>query len=174
VAEWVLNLHRHESPTGAVRNQIAALIREQWCPDATPELNTFLNDDRAEVTTEGQKANNVFQYGDIEIEVGTVHSVKGETHTATLYLETFNYENDSKRLLLFLKGQYPEAESKKVRHIENLKVAHVAFSRPTHLLVFACQEAAIVGHESDLKNNGWEIKNVNEILNHEQPISIRG
>ena len=127
VAEWVLNLHRHESPVGTVRDQIAALIREQWCPDATPELNTFLNDEKEEITTEGQKANNVSRHGDIEIEVGTVHSVKGETHTATLYLETFNYENDSKRLLLFLKGQYPEAESKKVRHIENLKVAHVAF-----------------------------------------------
>ena len=32
---------------------------------------------------------NVYKEDDIEIEVSTVHSVKGETHAATLYLETF-------------------------------------------------------------------------------------
>ncbi len=31
------------------------------------------------------------KYSNIEVEVGTVHSVKGETHTATLYLETMYY-----------------------------------------------------------------------------------
>ncbi|MGB8479163.1 MAG: hypothetical protein WCE63_10015 [Acidobacteriaceae bacterium] len=69
---------------------------------------------------------------------------------------------------------YPEKESKKARHIENLKVAHVAFSRPTHLLAFACQKTAIAGHEADLKAYGWEIRHVSEILKHEKPISIPG
>ena len=73
------------------------------------------------------------------LEVGTVHSVKGETHFATLYLET-NYQKDcdASRLIDFLKGNRPKAQMKKAYHQQNLKIAHVAFSRPTHLLAFAC------------------------------------
>lgn len=170
LAEWALILRRRESAVQTVRDQIAVLIRKEWCPDASAELGRFLNDNESELSAEPQKANNIFLQGncDIKIEVGTVHSVKGETHTATLYLETYyDKKTCSDRLLPFLKGLYPENESKKARHIENLKVAHVAFSRPTHLLAFACKKAAITGHEADLREHGWEIRDVAEVLKHE-------
>ena len=32
---------------------------------------------------------NFYETADIKIEIGTVHSAKGQTHAATLYLETF-------------------------------------------------------------------------------------
>ena len=34
---------------------------------------------------------NIYHDSGIDIEVGTVHSVKGETHVATLYMETFYF-----------------------------------------------------------------------------------
>ena len=121
LAEWALILRRRESTVQTVRDQIAVLIRKEWCPDASAELDRFLNDNESELSDEPQKANNIFPQGDcdIKIEVGTVHSVKGETHTATLYLETYyDKKTCSDRLLPFLKGLYPENESKKARHIE--------------------------------------------------------
>ena len=97
--------------------------------------------------------------------MATVHSVKGETHTATLFMETHYYNStDSVRLIKFLKGSRPLAELQKVRHIQNLKVAHVAFSRPALLLVFACRAESIVGHEHGLRANGWEIRSVSELV----------
>lgn len=108
---------------------------------------------------------NCFIDGDIAIEVGTVHSVKGETHRATLYLESnYKKKTDSQRLLPFLKGQYPADLLGKPEHIENLKIAHVAMSRPTHLLAFACSRKTIAGHEDVLAANGWEICRTTEVM----------
>ena len=100
----------------------------------------------------------MFRDEKITIEVGTVHSVKGETHRATLYLETsYKKKVDSQRLLPFIKGEYPKELVGKPEHIENLKLAHVAMSRPTHLLAFACHKQSISGHEDALIMNGWKM-----------------
>ena len=48
---------------------------------------------------------NVYKDGDIEIEVATVHSVKGETHAATLFLETKNYKYESEHFGAQLNGE---------------------------------------------------------------------
>lgn len=161
LSEWILLLHRKEKTPLQIRDTIAAAIRNEKDIDLTTELELYLTNNDLEFSEEEQKASNIFiSDNGIPIEVGTVHSVKGETHTATLYLETFYYDLDSKRLLPFLKGKYPEDESQKVRHRENLKIAHVAFSRPTHLLAFACHEDNINGHEKELTDNGWSILKV--------------
>ena len=70
------------------------------------------------------------------IDVSSVHAVKGETHTATLMLETFYSGYDLHRILPYLKGQ--EATGREAKRVkESLKVALVACSRPTHLLAAA-------------------------------------
>lgn len=44
---------------------------------------------------------------EIEVKVDTVHGVKGETHKATLYLETYyNKIHDLRKILPFLKGRF--------------------------------------------------------------------
>jgi hypothetical protein len=99
------------------------------------------------------------------IDVGTVHSIKGETHTATLYLET-DYENsvDGKRLADFLIGKRPSAKLAGPVYQQNLRVAHVAFSRPTHLVAFACYASSISKHEAALRKNGWVLHTVSSLL----------
>lgn len=82
---------------------------------------------------------NLIEFEDIgEIQVGTVHSVKGQTHTATLYLET-SYQFDggksyeSQRLCeQFKANNLDGTEGKRVK--QSAKMAYVGFSRPTHLL----------------------------------------
>jgi DNA helicase II / ATP-dependent DNA helicase PcrA len=126
-----------------IQNEIDPLIH----PDVIETTNQYVSD-----------------YGST-IKVGTVHSVKGETHSATLYLETYyQKKTDSQRLIEFLKGNRPKKYLVKAYHIQNLLMAHVAFSRPKKLLVFACQASNISGHEDDLKKNGWEIHSVSNLL----------
>ncbi len=161
LSEWIIQLYRGERTRVRIKDEIATFIRNTQCIEQTNTLTQFLSDNKPEYLNEEQESSNIFKTDDeISIEVGTVHSVKGETHTATLYLETFNYDLDSKRLLPFLKGEYPKKESKLARHRENLKIAHVAFSRPTHLVAFACTIENINGHEKELSKNGWSIINV--------------
>ena len=122
--------------------------------DTKESINQFISDDG------------------IIVNVGTVHSVKGETHAATLYLETDYYgKTDAKRLINFLKGKRNPRELGMKHHEENLKIAHVAFSRPKHLLAFACQASNITGHEKELKGNGWVIRSVPELITGREEIA---
>lgn len=93
------------------------------------------------------------------INLDTIHGVKGETHTATLYLETFHYgyEFDNGKIIDYLKRIHTEP---KTRQKQMLKLAYVGMSRPSHLLCVAIREEAIKGHEVDLIGLGWDIVDV--------------
>jgi len=104
---------------------------------------------------------NIFEVDGIKLHVGTVHSVKGETHCATLYLETYYYLDgnksfESQRLIDQLKGtQIPPSAGSRTK--QSARVVYVGFSRPTHLLCVACRRDRILGHETELENAGWII-----------------
>jgi len=84
---------------------------------------------------------NCYEYDGVTVEVGTVHSAKGQTHAATLYLECFYQgEYESKRLADCFNGKahgLSGCSKSEIRKKEAIKMAYVGFSRPTHLLCFA-------------------------------------
>ena len=111
--------------------------------------------------TEDRSHENKVIYDGVEIEISTIHSAKGQTHEATLYLETFYKKNDIEDIIEFLKGNSPTSnDTQKCR----LKMAYVGMSRPRSLLCVAAREESIAAHADDLIKAGWEIKSVNEIL----------
>lgn len=72
----------------------------------------------------------------------TVHGVKGETHDATLYLETENKNSsDIKRILPYL-GVGKLGSSKEVE--QSRKCVYVGMSRPNKLLCLAIQESTYI------------------------------
>ena len=102
---------------------------------------------------------NILNFHGFDIEVGTIHSAKGETHLATLYLETFygkgngNYE--SQRLASQFK--YQNFSDQRAQHIQSTKMAYVGFSRPTHLLCVAIQKERFEANLSDIDRDKWAI-----------------
>lgn len=100
---------------------------------------------------------NKINYHGFDIDITTVHSVKGETHLATLYLEVDSYDAyESKRLsnqlkYTLLKGDEP------VRIQEAAKLCYVGFSRPTYLLCIAIHKERFDMHLSDIDKEKWEI-----------------
>ncbi|SMO77067.1 hypothetical protein SAMN06265218_11291 [Fodinibius sediminis] len=104
-------------------------------------------------------------FSHIDVEVGTVHSVKGETHTATLYLETDYYgSRESDRIMDQLVGNlYDNPAQGEVRIKETLKMAYVGMSRPTHLLCFAGKEENIMPNKEALEDNCWVI--IEDLIN---------
>lgn len=99
-----------------------------------------------------------------KIEIGTVHSAKGETHIATLYLETFyKGKSESERLSDYFCGRSRNSSSNNTEK-ESLKIAYVAMSRPTHLLCFAIERSRFERIKSDI--SGWTIV---ELDCNEQP-----
>ena len=88
-----------------------------------------------------------------KIQVSTIHKVKGETHDATLYLETVNTrKSDLERVIPHYKGTTPGTAQ---LDQYSRKCVYVGFSRPRKLLCIAMRAST---YEGAWKNfSGWEV-----------------
>ena len=120
-----------------------------------------------------EKNPNRLQIDNLNIEVSTIHSTKGQTHCATLYLESYYYQDgkgdnaksyESQRLADQFLGK---AISKDVgQHVnESLKMAYVGLSRSTNLLCIAIHEDRFNKHLNNIDKNKWEVKKVEKQSN---------
>jgi len=57
----------------------------------------------------------------------------------------------------YMKGDYTVPTQKRV--IQNLKMAFVGMSRPSHLLCVAIHRDSISGQEEALRRSGWDVNN---------------
>ncbi|SEH31571.1 UvrD-helicase domain-containing protein [Chryseobacterium culicis] len=122
----------------------------------------FINNDTTgvfEVSTETLEISNHYKEEGLEIEIASVHAVKGQTHCATLYLESYfqgNYE--SERLTnQFLGNSF---DDRRVYHRSSIKMAYVGFSRPTDLLCIAVHKDRFDKYLPGINKEEWEIINV--------------
>jgi len=166
LTKWCLDIHKGLSVTQEVKEFIIHELCASLDIEISGDLQQFLDANIDE--SDGQSRTiimpNIYKHccngTEIDIHISTIHSVKGETHTATLYLETFYYQYDVLRIIEYLKGNYSEPSSQIIKY--NLKMAHVAMSRPTHLLCVAAHEDNIGTHLKELQEFGWEVVKVNE------------
>ena len=99
----------------------------------------------------------------VSLRVGSIHSVKGETHTATLVLDTYYVKHHLATLKPWLLGQKTGKGSEGVQNQARLKQHYVAMTRPTHLLCLAIREDAFSVAELDLlKNRSWRVARVRD------------
>ena len=77
----------------------------------------------------------------VSVRLGSIHSAKGETHTATLVLESYNKAHHLEKLIPWLVGKRPKLGCDNVEEDnaikERLKLHYVAMTRPSHLLCLA-------------------------------------
>lgn len=135
--------------------------------------SNFINDDNAEIPAENAEIlspTNHYKADGFEIEITSVHAVKGQTHCATLYLESFyskgygNYESER------LRNQFvgTQSISETLNTVKNshdfikqsAKMAYVGFSRPTDLLCVAIHKDRFDNLLSEINRQEWEIKEV--------------
>jgi hypothetical protein len=118
---------------------------------------------------------NIYRYPNEDTKVcirtGSIHSVKGETHTATLVLETFWQDSKGRHnlelLIPWLCGDHPK-KPPGVQQQSRLKLHYVAMTRPTHLLCLAMKRSIIGNNNGDqgqdlmekLRNRGWDFKTI--------------
>jgi len=93
----------------------------------------------------------------VELTFDTIHAVKGETHTATLYLETYNRTYDIHKLLPLICGSQRRTNTYISGNKTRMKMAYVAMSRPTDLLCLAVHEDHI-GQAVDWSAHGLEVE----------------
>ncbi len=171
LAEWTKKIHSHCCNTECehskkfypvcIVNQVIKFIEVDFSgvfDIKVSKISDFLNAELEEFKNEVKNTNNKFTRKEINIKVGKIHSVKGETHTATLLMETYYKKFESQRLLDFMKGRHDQKKANRNDMSKSLKMAYVAMSRPTHLLCVAFKKDRVnIEHYSELENNGWEI-----------------
>jgi DNA helicase-2/ATP-dependent DNA helicase PcrA len=105
---------------------------------------------------ESKVSNNNLKLDELEIEVTTVHAAKGQTHSATLYLESSYYgQHETERLNNQLLGK--AFNDKRVYHKQSTKMAYVGFSRPTDLLCLAVHEDRYMAFLNTINLQEWEV-----------------
>lgn len=130
----------------------------------------FINIDNAEVPAENASIltpTNHYKEDGLEIEITSVHAVKGQTHCATLYLESYFQQDgrgenaksyESQRLKdQFLGVKIQSNVGDRVK--QSAKMAYVGFSRPTDLLCVAIHKDRFQGLGS-IDRNIWEVVEV--------------
>ena len=97
---------------------------------------------------------------------------KGQTHAATLVLETFNQSHFLHGLMPWLlgKNQYG-AKCANDKATQRLLQIYVAMTRPTHLLCLALRESSlgtgkdIAANEEKLLAGGWQVRHLSPAAN---------
>lgn len=160
---WSMDLVKSKTPDDitTVKNQIYVFIKNSIMPifeknvveDAKSFFNTFGEDNK---DVEIIKHGNVFHGEGIDIEVATVHSVKGETHAATLYLETSYFgKHESEYIREQFKGIPYTGTDKRV--LQCLRIIYVGASRPRYLLCMAMQKDRFDSIDCPAMRDIWEV-----------------
>lgn len=115
---------------------------------------------------------NMIQHPDgFRVELSTIHGVKGETHDATLVLETKYYCFDLETMMPYLTGDLPNHKHPNVNLGDNprtfkpnkkfMRQFYVAMSRPKHLLCLAVHSNRITPkHRASLEAADWLMRDL--------------
>lgn len=182
-----LNLNLYNWSIGIIREKTSEVLDEikAYIPTLLAifekeiiDSSNFINSDNAEIPTENPEIlapTNHYKEDGLEIEITSVHAVKGQTHCATLYLESFyskgygNYESERLRNQ-FIGAQTISETLASVRNSHDLikqsaKMAYVGFSRPTDLLCIGIHKDRFDKILSEIDRDVWKIIEVTNIEN---------
>lgn len=136
-----------------VEAQIKNIIRLLFDEKSISKIpDQFMKYGQAE--NEKNSKDNCYKENDVCIQFDTVFGVKGETHDATLYLETESRGGtDLKRIMPLLEGK--KQKSTNAICEKSRRCAYVGFSRPKYLLCIAMRTSTYKGHEKTFED--WNV-----------------
>lgn len=98
----------------------------------------------------------------VEVQIGTVASMKGETHLATLVLESYGHPAhrfDLAEALPMLAGLRARDSKMKESHLAQFRNLYVSMSRPTSFLCLAANECRVTPEcAAALATKGWVVE----------------
>jgi len=102
----------------------------------------------------------------VDIRLGSIHSVKGQTHLATMVLNSYWHAHSSKQMLPWLLGTKINESGAKVQDRKRLLQTYVAMTRPCHLICLAIprpifgDDQAMSQHIVTLIGRGWRVAEI--------------
>lgn len=145
---------------------LAPLLPKEITADKFARLGLFTNPLVEEPTEKELPTVCTVVHSDHELKyiLGTVASMKGETHVASLVLESYGGESrrfDLQMALPYLAGIGKEFNKCTATQQLQMRNLYVAMSRPTHLLCLAANESRVSSQTlAALAAKGWDIDHV--------------
>ncbi|MFJ2146943.1 UvrD-helicase domain-containing protein [Glutamicibacter sp. NPDC087831] len=142
---------------------------------STPNAAVFFEPVKSELLatrpkTVAGKPTNVYvlsreDLADISVEVSSIHAAKGETHGATLVLDTFNRTHFVGKLIPWLSGKKTNTTAKtSSSDKKRLHECYVAMTRPTELIAIAAVEKSLGKTSKEIEKSiqnlevhGWKV-----------------
>ena len=162
-----------------VCNELKAIFELQDLPDKAGQYLNFSENINNDENISGSPSeemmslpeNKIRHPDGFDLHLSTIHGVKGETHDATLIMETKNYSFDLETMLPYLTNDLPNDDHPQgnlpdkphaTRRFKPNKVfsrqLYVAASRPRHLLCIAIHATRINEEQKQaLADLGWNI-----------------
>lgn len=105
----------------------------------------------------------------VDIHLGSIHSVKGQTHLSTLLLSTYWHDHSAKRMLPWIIGERENAQaSTGSQDRKRLLQTYVAMTRPSHMVCLAVPRFVFKGDAdlarkiSLLRGHGWQVAEIRD------------
>lgn len=102
--------------------------------------------------------------GMVDVQLGSIHSVKGQTHVATLLLNTYWHNHSVLQMMPWLTGKRTNMSNAATRDSQRLLHTYVAMTRPSHLVCVAAPHKALGGDQATqettamtLLERGWSV-----------------
>ncbi|MCO7611465.1 UvrD-helicase domain-containing protein [Pseudomonas chlororaphis] len=108
----------------------------------------------------------------VDVQLSSMHAVKGKTHSATLIVETFSGQHVLEMMLPWLEGKPLVKKEHQVTYRKNRMLMYVGMTRPTHLLCLAVRTSALGEGEARaerrtaLEAQGWVINELGARSTH--------
>ncbi len=172
--DWIVEARRPlverdwPKAVSVLRSALTPILNNEWNDVAEEfcQLSTKRPATSSLTKTARATAPNIYRFEHngrfVDIDVGTIHSAKGQTHTATLVVETFAWKHDLADLLPWLSGQKTGADHKcRQQRKERMRLVYTAMTRPSHLLCLALRQGGVDDETKDsLINRGWRVVNI--------------
>jgi ATP-dependent exoDNAse (exonuclease V) beta subunit len=167
ITRWFMSPIRSEEDWEREIDELRAVLNIDELSSETAAFTEFDPSAAVGDDSEDSKPNCYICENGRVIEVGTIHSVKGETHDATLLLETkFRSRSDCKEMLPFMidgsldRPDYDPSSPQKKHSVlsQFMRKMYVACTRPRNLLCIAMHKKHVTGAQLEvLKANSWDI-----------------
>lgn len=159
--QWLLSVMKPPIITESFWKSKTMELLSLFNIEPTPEIIKFLNYTEQDIA-KPTNMSNIYSYtqGDktINVEISTIHGVKGETHAATLVLETMFHSFDIRKMIDY----FLEMESTRKKLSSNqekfMKQLFVATTRPKYLVCLAMDKSGLPSPKLKLaRTKGWKV-----------------
>ncbi|BDS10980.1 UvrD-helicase domain-containing protein [Aureispira anguillae] len=148
-----------------LKQYIISLVHSFGKKVSNTELQNFINAPNSQFSQTVPESNQLYNNQGLTVHFDTIHGVKGETHTATLFLETYHNTFDiGSKILDFISSSSSKQNSLRTRQSykswqRKLPLSYVAISRATHFLCLAVHEDRFQSTIQSYfqSNQDWEV-----------------